>query len=222
VTFSYSARAKPELVFPRIVAEFEFVYTQFDSYSLTTHTHAGVYEPADSTILKDADIGVNVEGYVSKGTAWNKAFGTGSTDVATGDHSHSDLAPLASPTFTGTVTVPTLSSSDVTTGTGYTDITTFNNSWVNHSATYQVSHRIMPDGVVRLKGLVKDGTFGATSDAFTLPSGSRPSQEEIFVVRCSGGEAEVRIRTSGTVVMYAGVSNAWVSLSNLSFVASGF
>jgi hypothetical protein len=29
-------------------------------YSLTSHTHIGVYEPADATILKDADIGVTV------------------------------------------------------------------------------------------------------------------------------------------------------------------
>lgn len=32
-------------------------------YSLTTHTHTGVYEPADATILKDADIGVTVQAY---------------------------------------------------------------------------------------------------------------------------------------------------------------
>ena len=33
-------------------------------YSLTTHNHAGIYEPADATILKDADIGVNVAAQV--------------------------------------------------------------------------------------------------------------------------------------------------------------
>jgi microcystin-dependent protein len=32
-------------------------------YSLLAHNHAGVYEPADATILKDADIGVSVEAY---------------------------------------------------------------------------------------------------------------------------------------------------------------
>lgn len=29
----------------------------------SNHTHTGVYEPADATILKDADIGVSVQGY---------------------------------------------------------------------------------------------------------------------------------------------------------------
>ena len=32
-------------------------------YSLAAHTHSGVYEPADATILKDADIGVTVQAY---------------------------------------------------------------------------------------------------------------------------------------------------------------
>jgi len=37
--------------------------TDLQSYSLSTHVHTGVYEPADATILKDADIGVNVQAY---------------------------------------------------------------------------------------------------------------------------------------------------------------
>jgi hypothetical protein len=32
-------------------------------YSLTSHNHSGVYEPADATILKDADIGITVQAY---------------------------------------------------------------------------------------------------------------------------------------------------------------
>lgn len=34
-----------------------------DAKSNTSHNHAGVYEPADATILKDADIGVTVQAY---------------------------------------------------------------------------------------------------------------------------------------------------------------
>lgn len=34
--------------------------TALDGKAATTHNHSGVYEPADATILKDADIGVNV------------------------------------------------------------------------------------------------------------------------------------------------------------------
>jgi hypothetical protein len=34
-----------------------------DAFASTTHNHSGVYEPADATILKDADIGVTVQAY---------------------------------------------------------------------------------------------------------------------------------------------------------------
>jgi len=37
--------------------------TGLDGKSDTGHDHLGVYEPADATILKDADIGVNVQAY---------------------------------------------------------------------------------------------------------------------------------------------------------------
>lgn len=38
--------------------------TYFDTlYSSVAHVHTGVYEPADATILKDADIGVSVQAY---------------------------------------------------------------------------------------------------------------------------------------------------------------
>ena len=39
------------------------IQTQLDGKSATSHNHTGVYEPADATIVKDADIGVTVQGY---------------------------------------------------------------------------------------------------------------------------------------------------------------
>ena len=43
-------------------------------YSLVSHNHAGVYEPADATILKDADIGVTVQGYNANTTTQGNIF----------------------------------------------------------------------------------------------------------------------------------------------------
>lgn len=37
--------------------------TALDGKSATSHNHSGVYEPADGTILKEADIGVTVQAY---------------------------------------------------------------------------------------------------------------------------------------------------------------
>jgi hypothetical protein len=45
-------------------------------YALTSHNHTGVYEPADATILKDADIGVTVQGYSAVLAATTASFTT--------------------------------------------------------------------------------------------------------------------------------------------------
>ncbi len=57
--------------------------------------------------------------YTSFGNAAWKSTGTGSGDVATGDHTHSTYAPLASPTLTGTPAAPT-----ATAGTNTTQLAT--------------------------------------------------------------------------------------------------
>jgi len=59
------------------------------------HLHTGVYEPADGTILKDADIGVNVQGY--DGTIL-KAVDIGST-VAAEVHNHAGVYEPADTTI---------------------------------------------------------------------------------------------------------------------------
>lgn len=74
------------------------VGTSAGQLSIGNHTHTGVYEPADATILKDADIGVNVQAYSSSNALTtdityetldaNSDVGTGSSQVAAGDHSH--------------------------------------------------------------------------------------------------------------------------------------
>ena len=57
------------------------------------------FEPLDPTILKNANIGVNIEAYVAKNTAWNKNFGTGAGEVMEGN------TPIASD-FTGLSDTP--------------------------------------------------------------------------------------------------------------------
>jgi hypothetical protein len=53
--------------------------------SAYTHTHTGTYEPADATILKDADIGVTVQAYdadlatLAAPTAWRIFYSNGSS-----------------------------------------------------------------------------------------------------------------------------------------------
>jgi len=64
--------------------------TSAGTVSEGNHTHTGVYEPADATILKDADIGVNVQAYGAPLTAFpdpttNDADALGVAGTAWGD-----------------------------------------------------------------------------------------------------------------------------------------
>lgn len=53
------------------------------------HTHSGVYEPVDATILKDADIGVTVQALLTSGTNiktinGSSILGSGNIEVSGG------------------------------------------------------------------------------------------------------------------------------------------
>jgi hypothetical protein len=68
--------------------------TALDGKSATTHNHAGTYEPADATILKEADIGASggVQGYSA-----NTIIGDGSilSVVALTQAAYDALTPVA-------------------------------------------------------------------------------------------------------------------------------
>jgi hypothetical protein len=77
------------------------------------HTHSGVYEPADATILKDADIGVAVQAYsaVLSGTtaSFTTADETKLGGIASGATANSsDATLLARANHTGTQTASTI------------------------------------------------------------------------------------------------------------------
>lgn len=42
-----------------------------ETYSLSSHTHSGVYEPVDATILRSANIGSTVQGYSTNLAGWS-------------------------------------------------------------------------------------------------------------------------------------------------------
>lgn len=57
--------------------------------------------------LSASDVGAIATGGAYTDLSTSSKIGTGSTQVAAGDHTHATYAPIASPTFTGTVTLPT-------------------------------------------------------------------------------------------------------------------
>jgi hypothetical protein len=96
----------------------------------------------------------------------------------------------------------------------------FQNSWVNYdtAAFPACAFRREAGGVVRLKGLVKNGSIlGAI---FTLPAEYRPARAMIFPVISNSTIAEVRVGSNGTVIPQNG-NNVWLSIDSISFVIAG-
>lgn len=106
---------------------------------------------------------------------------------------------------------------------GWTDISSFQNGWVNFDASqfnacgyYQNFFRR-----VYLKGLVKSGTisYGAAGQIFQLPVGYRPSRMCIFAVASNDAFGQVRIGSDGWVYATPPSSPLWVCLDGISFRA---
>ena len=106
-----------------------------------------------------------------------------------------------------------------TNGNYYTWIApTFENSWANYSTDYNYAGYYRDgDGIVRLRGLVKDGTTSAT--IFTLPVGFRPTKRELFVAISSATNvSRLDVAPTGEVT-HNGGGNGWFSLDGITFKA---
>ncbi|MHA2085868.1 MAG: hypothetical protein ACXABD_19165 [Candidatus Thorarchaeota archaeon] len=99
----------------------------------------------------------------------------------------------------------------------WTAVGTFLNSWVNYGGTYGSAgyYRDAFD-VVRLRGVVKDGTVGAAGVIFALPVGYRPEEDRVFANYTDSGVGRVEIESGGDVIAKAG-GNTWFSLDGISF-----
>lgn len=93
---------------------------------------------------------------------------------------------------------------------------TFANSWVNYGGAHAVAaYGKTAEGMVVLKGLVKDGTVGSTM--FTLPADFRPAQACRFGTIANGAGGRIDITTGGAVSLATGGSNVYVSLNHILF-----
>ncbi len=89
------------------------------------------------------------------------------------------------------------------------------NSWVNYDATmYEPAGYYLDRKRVFIKGLIMNGV---ATTLFNLPIGFRPPLALLLPVITDGGLNRVSINNTGDVVINAGGTNGWVSLSNLSF-----
>ena len=103
----------------------------------------------------------------------------------------------------------------------------FQNNWVNYAAWADAAYRRDEDGIVWLKGLIRNGTVPAT--AFTLPPGYRTSAKPggptdsadnlIFVVLSNSVQGRLDVYADGRVYVSSPSSGLWVSLSGIAFFA---
>lgn len=104
---------------------------------------------------------------------------------------------------------------------GNTGEPAFENSWVNfdtvwNSAAFRIDH----DGIVTLKGLVKNGTISPSLPIFTLPAGFRPARRCSFATVSNSLFGQVNVFETGAVVPQVG-SNISFYIDCVRFKAEG-
>lgn len=106
-------------------------------------------------------------------------------------------------------------------GVGSWSDLSFQNGWSFYGGGFSTpQYTKAADGLVSLKGLIKNGTMTAGLPIATLPSGFRPAGRILFASYATNAYARVDIDPSGQIQYEAG-SNAYLSLDGLTFYADG-
>ncbi|HRN90082.1 MAG TPA: prepilin-type N-terminal cleavage/methylation domain-containing protein [Candidatus Saccharibacteria bacterium] len=94
------------------------------------------------------------------------------------------------------------------------------NGWVIHGtpANTAPEYTKTSDGVVTLKGLIKNGSTSNGVVITNLPAGYRPADVLTFISACNDSACRIDIEPDGDVIG-RGVSSAWTSLSGINFIA---
>jgi len=104
------------------------------------------------------------------------------------------------------------------TSSGWTNLS-LQNGWINYgSATHSTAQYIKAaDGLVTVKGLIKNGTTTNGTVIATLPAGYRPKERAIVHCVANGAYGRIDIQANGDIVAN-GVSATWTSIE-LRFMA---
>lgn len=93
---------------------------------------------------------------------------------------------------------------------------TLTNNWVSYGNGYaSPAYTKDNDGVVRLKGVICNGTIGAV--AFVLPTGYRPATAVSLGTISNDHIGKVVIATNGNVSILSPSTNEWITLDGLTF-----
>jgi hypothetical protein len=90
------------------------------------------------------------------------------------------------------------------------------NSWVNYDTIYDPAGywQNPQNGMVRLRGLIKNGTTGVSCQA--MPVGMRPTERHIFATLAAGVLDRIDVTTGGDVLLVNG-SATWTTLGRVNY-----
>lgn len=95
----------------------------------------------------------------------------------------------------------------------------FQNSWANYGGEFTTGqYTKTSDGVVSLKGLIRNGSTSYGNTIAVLPAGYRPTHQLMYNVRTNTGMGRMDIYPDGRLVYVSG-TNPWYSLDGINFLA---
>jgi hypothetical protein len=94
------------------------------------------------------------------------------------------------------------------------------NSWVAFDAVNYAppSYTKASDGVVTVRGLIKNGTYAPGTVIANLPAGYRPAERQIYTCTANGSWSRVDVLPNGNIEIRAAY-NGWISLDTMTFLA---
>ena len=103
-------------------------------------------------------------------------------------------------------------------GVGSWTALTLQNSWVLDAGFSAPQYTKAADGLVSVKGFIRNGSMTDDSIIATLPAGYRPGLRALFATYTNGAVGRIDIDSSGNIRFRSG-SNAWFSMDGTTFYA---
>lgn len=191
-------------------------------------------QPLDKTVSSDTTNVTFTSASSGNGVTvqWQQSTNGGSTwTTIAGATSNTLTVPNADITMDGYLykAIFTNSGGQATSSSAILNVTfkwyalTLQSGWVNYGGAWGTpAYTKTKDGMIVLRGLVKDGTATSGTVIATLPAGFRPSEKLLFENSTgnvlTGGRVD--IDALGNIIFQIG-TNGWYSLDGLNFMQSG-
>lgn len=106
-----------------------------------------------------------------------------------------------------------------TTYGGWHAMGTLQNGWVAYPGYATPSYIKAADGVVTLKGLIRNGTTTSGTVIYTLPAGYRPARTILGLASCVNAACRFDVTSTGDILIREGANSGWSALDSISFMA---